>query len=98
MPTEPSTQVAPCLIRAVTPDGQAVSLAVAEGVSAGGALLLASDPGEPGEVLVFDPSWQGRRLNFRVLSCEELAEGGYLLAGTFVPPLSGLEARALAGD
>jgi hypothetical protein len=97
MPTEPSTQVAPCLIRVVMSDGQAVSLAVAEGVSAGGALLLASDPGEPGEVLVLHPSWQGRRLPFRVLICEELADGGYLLAGTFVPPLSGEEVRGLAG-
>src|SRR5262249_16839584 len=97
MPTEPSTQAAPCLIRVVTADGRAVSLAFAEGVSAGGALLLASDPGEPGEVLVLDPSWQGRRLPFRVLSCAELADGGSLLAGTFVPPLSDEEVRGLAG-
>jgi hypothetical protein len=75
--------------------------AVAEDVSAGGALLLSPRLGPPGEAVVLEVlpphPLAGRRLPFRVLRCAELADGGHLLAGMFDSRLADQEARALAG-
>jgi hypothetical protein len=91
------------LMRLVSADGTArLGLATPENVSAGGALLVASVALPAGDSVLVEPErphpLQGRLLAFRVLGCQERAEGGYLLTGAFDPPLSDQEARALAED
>jgi hypothetical protein len=56
---------------------------------AGGSVLVAPEHPHP---------LQGPLLAFRVLGCQERAEGGHLLTGAFDPPLSDEEARTLVED
>jgi hypothetical protein len=96
----PRRQVGPHALDLLSPLGPLLCHAVAEDVSAGGALLLASRPFEPGEVLTLapegPPALLGRRFAFRVTRCEP-AEGGYRVAGAFVSPLTQGDLAALAG-
>jgi hypothetical protein len=91
------------LMRLVSADGAALlGLAAPKNVSAGGALLVASVALPAGGSVLVGPErphpLEGRPLAFRVLRCQERAEGGYLLTGAFDPPLSDEEARTLAED
>ena len=90
-----------CLFRVLSPQGEVLGRAAPEGVSAGGALLLSPHLLPVGGAVVLEVlpphPLAGRSLGFRVLRCVELADGGHLLAGTFVPTLSDEEVRGLAG-
>ena len=90
-----------CLFRVASPGGLPLGRATPEDVSAGSALLLSPRLAPPGGAVVLEVlpphPLAGRRLPFRVLRCEELADGGHLLAGMFDPRLAEQEARALAG-
>jgi hypothetical protein len=89
------------LLRLLSAEGGQVGLATPRDVSAGGAVLVASVALAAGEVVLLEPEHPhpltGRVLPFRAARCHERAGGGYLLAGTFEPPLSDEEALALAG-
>jgi CheY-like chemotaxis protein len=90
-----------CLFHVLYARGEVLGRAVPKDVSAGGALLLSPRLGPPGAAVVLEAlpphPLAGRCLPFRGVRYRDLADGGYLLAGTFVPPLSDEEARALAG-
>jgi hypothetical protein len=91
------------LMRLVSADGRdQLGLATPRDISAGGALLVSSVALPVGHSVLLEPEHphplSARLLPFRVTRCEERDQGGYLLGGAFVPPLSDEDAGALARD
>jgi hypothetical protein len=80
--------------------GAPIGTATPQDVSATGIRLTASCPGQDGALLTLAPQLPhplaGQRLSFRVARCQALPEGGYLLAGVFLRPLTDAEVRGLA--
>jgi hypothetical protein len=91
----------PHIIDVLSPSGPLLCHAVAENVSAGGALLLANRPFDPGDVLTLaplgPPALLGRRFAIRVTRSER-DDVGHRVAGSFVSPLADDDLRALAGS
>jgi hypothetical protein len=89
------------LLRLASPDDRTVGLAVPEDFWGLGARLLASLPQRVGAGLLVEaererPSPTCRAVPFRVVRCEGLPGGGFLVDGLFSRPLSAGELRELA--
>ena len=84
-----------------SPEGRPAGAAVAQNVSAGGLELYAARPIQPGDhlgaELVNAPATLRRRLPWRVVHVRLDPDGGYLVGGQFLEPLSASELNALAG-